>query len=90
MEYISEKQWIAMRIFFRFMTMHNYLHSWSHHVKLYGDEWERNKLHDPDSSYPDEWINTSFDWGETKEGHEFWCNVDIAWRDYYYHATRNM
>ena len=35
------------------------------------------------SSKPEFWIDRAFVWNKTKEGHEFWQNASIKWRERY-------
>ncbi|MDR2129580.1 MAG: hypothetical protein LBP56_00180 [Odoribacteraceae bacterium] len=36
---------------------------------------------------PTQWISSPFIWGRTKEKHEFWCELDIKWKNYIFRGT---
>ena len=59
-------------------------HEWKMYSTLLSDDVDGDllKYFDKFFSYGDNLIGYSFTWSSTKNGHEFWSKVFVAWADY--------
>ena len=77
---MTEQDNILRKRFFAFLKENNAYDKWIYNLRHKG-WWSVS----PQNLYEDnsnEAISRAFFWGDTKEGHEFWSELNHKWSDY--------
>lgn len=75
------KEITLLHLFYRFLKLNNVFNSFKYNVTLKSKESYRYKINYIKNELSDSLISNAFTWANTKEGHEFWENIDDKWCD---------
>lgn len=73
---MTRNEWSAL--FQVFLEMHGALEKFigaCHSRGLYDDGQHTIRCH------PRSWVNHSFEWAQTPQGHAYWCDLDNKWEE---------